>query len=186
MPIIVVIFLLISKVHFLQKRSKTLEVFGPTGTKFVASAEEFVERAIGSKAGMYPYLGNVLDKDAHSAYKIKVTNIPWSFSDLNVKTVYNKDGILLKTVSTHHGPFPSQGYRVELAGCSITFSGDMSGRLNAMPDLAKDTDIFVAHNAVPEDATGTPALLHMTPSKIGKIAEQANVKKGFTHPSYGT
>lgn len=162
---------------FFTKRSKTLEVFGPTGTKFVTSAEEFVERAIGSKAGMYPYLGNVLDKDARSAYKVKVTNIPWSFSDLNVKTVYNKDGILVKTVSTHHGPFPSQGYRVELAGCSITFSGDMSGRLNSMPDLAKESDIFVAHNAVPEDATGTPALLHMTPSKIGKIAKQANVKK---------
>jgi ribonuclease BN (tRNA processing enzyme) len=162
---------------FFTKRSKPLFVFGPTGTQFVASAEQFVERAIGSKAGMYPYLANVLDKDAPSAYKIKVANIQWSFSDLNIKTIYNKNGIHVKTVSTHHGPFPSQGYRVELAGCSITFSGDMSGRLGAMPDLAKNTDIFIAHNAIPEDATGVPALLHMTPSKIGKIAQQAQVKK---------
>ena len=162
---------------FFTDRTKNLQVFGPTGTKFVASAEEFVERAIGSKAGMYPYLGNVLDKEAHSAYKITVTNIPWSYSDLNVKTIYQQGGIRVKTVSTHHGPFPSQGYRVELAGCSITFSGDMSGRLGAMPDLAKNTDVFVAHNAIPEDATGTAALLHMTPSMIGKIAQRAHVKK---------
>ncbi len=161
---------------FFTKRSKPLFVYGPTGTKFVASAEQFVERAIGSQAGMYPYLGNVLDKNSPSAYKIKSANIQWSYSDLTIKTIYNQNGILVKTVSTHHGPFPSQGYRVELAGCSITFSGDMSGRLGAMPELAKNTDIFVAHNAIPEDATGVAALLHMTPTTIGKIAQRANVK----------
>ncbi len=161
---------------FFTKRSKPLFVYGPTGTKFVASAEQFVERAIGSEAGMYPYLGNVLDNEARGAYKIKVANIEWSYSDLTIKTIYNKNNIRVKTVSTHHGPFPSQGYRVELAGCSITFSGDMSGRLGAMPEFAKNTDIFVAHNAIPEDATGVAALLHMTPTTIGKIAKRANVK----------
>jgi len=161
---------------FFTQRKKELIVLGPTGTKFVASAEQFVERAIGSKAGMYPYLGNVLEKDEPSAYKIKAKNMQWSFSDLNIKTVYNKNGVRVKTVSTHHGPFPSLGYRVELAGCSLAFTGDMSGRLGAMPDLAKNADILVAHNAIPENATGVPALLHMTPSYIGKMANKANVK----------
>lgn len=161
---------------FFTQRTKDLHVLGPTGTEFVASAEQFVERAIGSKAGMYPYLGNVLDKNSPSAYKIKAKNIQWSYSDLNIKTIYNRNDITVKTVSTHHGPFPSQGYRVELAGCSIAFSGDMSGRLRAMPDLAKNANILVAHNAIPENATGVPALLHMTPSYIGKMAKQANVK----------
>ena len=161
---------------FFTQRKKDLYVLGPTGTKFVASAEQFVERAIGSKAGMYPYLGNVFEKNSQSAYKIKAKNIQWSYSDLNIKTVYRRNGITVKTVSTHHGPFPSQGYRVELAGCAIAFSGDMSGRLGAMPDLAKNADILVAHNAIPENATGVPALLHMTPSYIGRMAKKANVK----------
>ncbi|HIP93839.1 MAG TPA: MBL fold metallo-hydrolase [Leucothrix sp.] len=161
---------------FFTDRKKDLYVLGPTGTEFVASAEQFVERAIDSKAGMYPYLGSVLLKNSISAYKIKTQNIEWSYRDLNIKTIYNRNGITVKTVSTHHGPFPSQGYRVELAGCSIAFSGDMSGRLRAMPDLAKNVDILVAHNAIPEDATGVPALLHMTPSYIGKMAKKANVK----------
>jgi len=158
-------------------RSKELQVIGPTGTKFVSSATQFVERAIGSNGGMYPYLGNVIDDKAHSAYKIKTKNIQWSYSDLNIKSIYKKNGIHVKTVSTHHGPFPSQGYRVELAGCSISFTGDMSGRLRAMPDLAKNSDILVAHFAIPENATGVAALLHMTPSYIGSMAKEANVKK---------
>ena len=161
---------------FFTKRSKDLTVLGPTGTKFVASAEQFVQRAIGSNGGLYPYLGDFADPKAQSAFKIKTKNIQWSFSDLNIREIYNKQGIRVTTVSTHHGPFPSQGYRVELAGCSISFSGDMSGRLGAMPDLAKNSDILVAHNAIPEDATGVPALLHMTPSYIGKMAQRANVK----------
>jgi len=161
---------------FFTDRSKDLAVMGPTGTKFVASATQFAQRAIGSDGGMYPYLGDVLDENARSAYKVKVSDIPWSFSDLSIRKIYQKNGIVVKTVSTHHGPFPSQGYRVELAGCTLSFTGDMSGRLGAMPELAKNADILVAHNAIPENATGVPALLHMTPSYIGRMAKEARVK----------
>lgn len=162
---------------FFTGRSKDLTVFGPTGSNFVASAEQFVERSISSKNGLYPYLGRFLAPDQPSLYKIDVKDIPWSFSDLSIRNLVNKGDIHVKTVSTHHGPFPSQGYRVELAGCSITFSGDMSGRLGEMPTLAKNSDIWVAHNAINEDATGVAANLHMTPTMIGKIAKKANVKK---------
>jgi len=162
---------------FFTDRKKDLAVYGPTGTKFVSSAKQFVERGIGSENGMYPYLGAFIDPDQPSSYKIKVNNIPWSFSDLSIKKIVDKDGILVTTVATHHGPFPSQAYRVDLAGCSISFSGDMSGRLGEMPTLAKNTDIWVAHNAVPEGATGVAANLHMTPSMIGRIAKKANAKQ---------
>ncbi len=164
------------KAGFFTSRDKDLQIIGPSGTQFVASADEFVERAIGLKGGMYPYLGTFLDPKEQSRYKLKVKTIPWSYSDLSIKTIFNQGGILVKTVPVHHGPFPALGYRIELAGCSISFSGDMSGRLTAMPDLAKNSDILVAHNAIPEDTTGVPALLHMKPSYIGKMAKQANVK----------
>ena len=170
-------FLAYVKGAFFTQRKKDLHVLGPTGTKFVASATQFVERAIGSKGGLYPYLGSFSAINEPSAYKIKTRDIHWSYSDLNIKTIYKQNGISVKTVSTHHGPFPSQGYRVELAGCSISFTGDMSGRLRAMPDLAKNTDILVAHNAISESATGVPALLHMTPTYIGRMAKKANVKQ---------
>jgi len=94
----------------------------------------------------------------------------------NSKT-QDKAGFIIKSVSVHHGPFPAIGYRIETAGCMISFTGDMSGRLRAMPDLAKGSDLMIAHNAIPEDATGVPALLHMKPSYIGKMAAEAGVKK---------
>jgi ribonuclease BN (tRNA processing enzyme) len=161
---------------FFTQRTKDLHVMGPSAGDYSASAEQFVDRAIGTKNGMYPYLGGFVDSKENTAYKIKVKTIPWSFSDLNIKQIFKNGDIKVKAVATHHGPFPSLGYRVELAGCSISFSGDMSGRLRAMPDLAKHSDILVAHNAIPEDAVGVPARLHMTPSYIGAMANDAKVK----------
>jgi ribonuclease BN (tRNA processing enzyme) len=162
---------------FFTDRSKDLTILGPTGSNFVASAEQFVDRSIGSKNGLYQYLGRFLAPDQPSLYKIDVKDVPWSFSDLSIKNLITDGEIHVKSVSTHHGPFPSIGFRVDLAGCSITFSGDMSGRLGEMPTLAKNSDIWVAHNAINESATGIAANLHMTPTMIGQIAQKANVKK---------
>jgi ribonuclease BN (tRNA processing enzyme) len=36
--------------------------------------------------------------------------------------------------------------------------------------------LFIAHNAVPEGATGVERRLHMPPSVIGEIADNAHVK----------
>ena len=154
---------------FFSDRTKDLHVFGPSGTQFVASAEQFVARAINSKNGMYPYLGRYIDTNQHSAYKIKTKNIPWSYGDLSIRQVYSKKGIKIQAVPTHHGPFPSVAYRVELAGCVISFSGDMNGRLGEVPNLAKNSDILVAQ--------GVARNLHMKPSYIGEMAQQAKVKK---------
>jgi ribonuclease BN (tRNA processing enzyme) len=40
-----------------------------------------------------------------------------------------------------------------------------------------DADLFVAHNAVPEGATGVERRLHMPPSVIGTTAANAHVKQ---------
>jgi ribonuclease BN (tRNA processing enzyme) len=40
-----------------------------------------------------------------------------------------------------------------------------------------NADLFIAHNAVPEGATGLERRLHMPPSVIGTIAANANVKQ---------
>ena len=59
----------------------------------------------------------------------------------------------------------------------MSFTGDMSGRLGQMPRLARGSDILVAHNAIPEDATGAAANLHMKPGYIGAMAATAGVKQ---------
>jgi ribonuclease BN (tRNA processing enzyme) len=60
---------------------------------------------------------------------------------------------------------------------SIVFSGDTNGEGAGLVHLAKDADLFIAHNAVPEGATGVERRLHMPPSVIGEIAQEAQVKR---------
>jgi ribonuclease BN (tRNA processing enzyme) len=165
------------KGSFFTDRSKTLNVIGPSGTRFISSADQFVERMIGTEGGAYPYLGDYFDPEAPSSYKIKVKTLPWSDQDLGIRKIYDTDDFVIKAVPVHHGPFPAFGYRIETAGCVVSFTGDMSGRMGAMPALARGSDILVAHNAIPEDAVGVPALLHMTPSYIGRMAAEARVKQ---------
>lgn len=158
-------------------RNQDLMVIGPSGNALLPSASQFVERMLGAKAGVYPYLSDYLTPTDGSAYKIKVTTIPWSDRNLEIRTVYKTGDLLVKSVPVHHGPLPALGYRIETAGCVISFTGDMSGRLRQMPQLARGSDILVAHNAIPEDATGAAANLHMKPSTIGEIAAMAGVKQ---------
>jgi len=53
----------------------------------------------------------------------------------------------------------------------------MNGDYHTLEKLAQNTDILVAHNAVPKGATGVAAQLHMTPDIIGQIAQKAQVKR---------
>jgi len=52
-----------------------------------------------------------------------------------------------------------------------------SGKGDGLTQLALDADLFVAHNAVLEGATGVESRLHMPPSVIRTIAANAHVKR---------
>jgi ribonuclease BN (tRNA processing enzyme) len=54
-------------------------------------------------------------------------------------------------------------------------SGDMNSKFHSLANLATNTDILVAHNAVPEQAAARN--LHIPPSEIGLIAKKAAVHK---------
>ena len=157
-------------------RVKDLVVIGPSGNALLPSATQFVERMLGAKTGVYPYLSDYLTPTDDSEYKVKAITIPWSDQRPEIQMVFQSGDLLVKSVPVHHGALPALGYRVEAAGCVVSFTGDMSGRLGQMPKLAQDSDILVAHNAIPEDATGAAANLHMTPTYIGRMAATARVK----------
>ena len=75
-----------------------------------------------------------------------------------------------------HGGVPALAWRVEVGGKVIAFSGDTNGEGEGIVRAAMNAHVFVAHNAVPEGATGVERRLHMPPSVIGQIAEEAHVK----------
>lgn len=165
------------KGSYFTTRNTPLHIVGPSGNELLPSADAFAERMLGSGTGVYPYLSAYIDPDLPSDYKIVPHTIPWSEQDLGIRTVYESADYNVKAVSVHHGSLPALAYRVEIAGCVISFTGDMNGSLGRMPALAHASDILVAHNAIPEGATGVAANLHMKPGYIGEIAAEAGVKQ---------
>jgi ribonuclease BN (tRNA processing enzyme) len=83
----------------------------------------------------------------------------------------------LYAVTVIHGQVPALAWRVEIGGKRIVFSGDTNGEGEGLTQLATNADLFIAHNAVPEGATGVERRLHMPPSVIGTTAFNAHVKQ---------
>jgi ribonuclease BN (tRNA processing enzyme) len=91
--------------------------------------------------------------------------------------VFRNADMAVYAVRVIHGVFPALAWRVEMGGKRIVFSGDTNGDGEGLTKLATDADLFVAHNAVPEGATGVERCLHMPPSVIGTTAGDAHVKQ---------
>ena len=158
------------KASFFTPAKGTLQLFGPDKNHIMPSTASFINRLFQENKGAWQYLGDNLNGDALLQLKphtIKKTMKP--------KTIYHKDGIKVQAISVHHGPIPALAYRVDIGDKSITFSGDMNGEYKTLEKLALNTDILVAHNAIPSDTKGVAAKLHMKPFTIGEIAKKANV-----------
>ena len=161
------------KYSYFSSRKNDLSVYGPAGNDVMPAASEFIN-ALFEKDGVYRYLNNYIDTNNNNSYHINTTDV--SLEESRSEYQINRE-IKLTAVPVHHGPLAAVAWRVDAAGCSITFSGDMSNKYNVLAALAKNTDILVAHNAVPEVANRFAHHLHMPPSEIGKISNEAKVKK---------
>jgi ribonuclease BN (tRNA processing enzyme) len=90
--------------------------------------------------------------------------------------VFRSSDLAALSVRVIHGEVPALAWRVETNGRRIVFSGDTNGDVKGLVQLAANADLFIAHNAVSEGATGIERRLHMPPSVIGQIAGEAHVK----------
>jgi ribonuclease BN (tRNA processing enzyme) len=158
------------KSSFFVRRTKDLPVFGPRNNDFMPSTKNFIERLFKNNKGAWQYMGDYLDGTA--SFQVKAHTVT---PTKTVKSIYKKGYLSIQTITVHHGPIPALAYRVTVGKKSITFSGDMNGEYHTLERLAKNTNILVAHNAVPKGAKGVGANLHMTPLTIGKIASKAKV-----------
>ena len=157
------------KAAFFTRASGSIYLLGPDVNDFMPSTEEFIRRLFKNNKGAWQYLGDNLDGTARLQLNAQ------TIGDIRkVSTVYTKGDIRIQAVRVHHGPIPALAYRVNIGNRSITFSGDMNGEYHVLETLAKNTDILLAHNAVPKGSTGVAAQLHMTPDTIGKIAKKAH------------
>ena len=166
-------FPVLVKGSYFSTRHRPLPIFGPEGNQLMPSTVGFVQNMFAAD-GSFGYLNSFLEaKNDH--YWLDPQSVTMT-KDL-IKSFQITPSLSLSSIPVHHGPIPSLAWRVDIYNCSITFSGDMNNDFHSLEKLATNTDILVAHNAVPEQATGAARNLHMPPSEIGLIAQKASVKK---------
>jgi len=138
------------------------------------STAEFVHDLFADRHGAWRYLSDLVQPRTEGSYQLQPHNVAASSTPL---LVFRNADFALYSVSVTHGAFPALAWRVEIGGKRIAFSGDTNGEGEGLTQIASNADLFVAHNAVPEGATGLERRLHMPPSVIGTIAANAHVKQ---------
>ncbi len=167
-------FAALVKSSYFQDRARPLPVLGPSGSATFPSTTQFLQSLFAQPGGSYGYLSDYLPADrkaSSGAYALTPSDI--ETDEALPKVVFEKQGLRVSALNQHHGNVPALAWRVETGGASIVFSGDTDGK--NLEELATRADLLVAHNAIPQSATGSILDLHMPPSQIGKIAAAAKV-----------
>jgi ribonuclease BN (tRNA processing enzyme) len=159
--------------------SIVFRVWGPVGTgerpegAYFPSTTRFLSLLFGTK-GAFAYL-----HDFAAPVSLQAHDIPAKVqSNPTPQVALKEDGLLISAIAGHHGDAPAIIYRVNHAGKSVTFSGDIDAQgLPALRTIAKDSDLLV-FNSVVLDPPGSPAILytlHTPPRLIGELARDAGV-----------
>jgi hypothetical protein len=65
------------------------------------------------------------------------------------RVIFNEDGLVIRTIAGHRGDAPAVIYRIDYAGKSITFSGDIDAKgLAGLRVIAKGSDLLVFNSVV--------------------------------------
>lgn len=145
-------------------------IFGPSGREPYPSTTTFVARLFGPD-GAFAYLPsfrNTLDLQPH--------DLPLDASEAP-RVVIAEPGWRVTSIVTDHGNVPSIAYRIEQAGHSVVFSGDLASKNDNLARLAEGADVLV-YNAVVRDPPVSPSglyALHTAPRRIGEVAAKARV-----------
>jgi len=155
------------------------KVWGPAGTgarpagSYFPSTSRLLDLLFG-KRGAFAYLS-----DFAAPITIQAHDIPTPTHAHPVAAViFNEGGLVIRAVAGHHGDAPAVIYRIDYAGKSITFSGDVDAQgLSGLRTIAKGSGLLV-FNSVVLDPPGSRAILytlHTPPSAIGELARDAGV-----------
>ena len=179
--------------NWIAGRQEPVHVYGPKRT------EAMSEGAIRHMHAMdYEFVHEILTYWPPHMKKRPTQEPPFKVKDVSAGVVIETDSFKVTSLETDHLPFPNMhtlGYRVDSDYGSVAISGDTAVS-QGMLTLAKDVDILV-HECVKPDLGMTPGggkfstkdfhsdkLMkkrpqtgHTSPSQLGKLAQDANVKK---------
>ncbi|HWX81003.1 MAG TPA: MBL fold metallo-hydrolase [Steroidobacteraceae bacterium] len=154
-------------------------VFGPDGSRshdhgdYFPSTRRLLDLLFGPQ-GAFAYLSGFSAPMTIHAHDIS-TRIS---TDTIPQVIVNDGALTITAIAGHHGDAPAVIYRIDYAGSSITFSGDIDAKgLPNLVKIAKASDLLVFNSPV-LDPPGSPAILytlHTPPHAIGELAKQAGV-----------
>ena len=157
----------------------TFRIFGPEGSSghrggaYFPSTRRFLDLLFGPR-GAFAYL-----RDFSAPITLEPHDFPASLGAGDVRVIVRESDWTVSAVAGHHGEAPAVIYRIDHAGSSITFSGDIDGRgLAGLEHIAHGSDLLV-FNSVVLDPPGSPQVLyslHTPPHAIGEIARSAGVR----------
>ncbi len=156
------------------------EIFGPEGAKrqgdiaYFPSTSQLVRLLFGGR-GAFAYLpdfaGRITFEVKDLQAQIKAGQQP--------TIIYDKDNLIVRAIAGHHRDAPAIIYRIEHAGKSITFSGDIDASgLDNLRKIAEDTTLLVFNSAVLDPPLSPPILytLHSPPGAIGRVAGESRAQ----------
>jgi ribonuclease BN (tRNA processing enzyme) len=155
-----------------QGRKEPLPIVGPSGNEIAPAFPVFLSRLFDEKTGAFQVLG-------HTVGAAQGNGIPLEVSVVDVtkgqpSTVFDRDGITVTAMGIPHANVPTLAYRVQTRGVSVLFSSDQNGTNPKFVDFAKGADLLIMHLAI---AAGATSPLHAAPAVVGRIAQDAGVKR---------
>src|SRR5271165_4417063 len=166
-------------------------VWGPEGSRapsqeaYFPSTSRFLHLLFGP-TGAFAYLSDFSAPMTLQAHDLSAGVIHGALP----QAIFQHGGLVISAIAGHHGDAPAVIYRIDYAGRSVTFSGDIDA--TGLPNLrriAQGTDLLV-FNSVVLDPPESPAVLytlHTPPHAIGKLAQEAGVHGLLlSHRSPGT
>jgi ribonuclease BN (tRNA processing enzyme) len=157
------------------------KVWGPDGSRgqnhgaYFPSTSRFLELLFGPH-GAFAYLS-----DFSAPMSIQPHDISAQVSAAAVPHVIFSEGNLsIAAIAGHHRDAPAIIYRIDYAGRSVTFSGDIDTEgLADLRSIAGKTDLLIFNSVVLDPPDSPPGLytLHTPPRAIGKLAKEAGVGK---------
>jgi len=157
------------------------KVWGPDGSQGsnhganFPPTSRFLQLLFGP-AGAFAYLS-----DFSAPMTLQAHDIPAQVSATTVPhVIFSEGNLAITAIAGHHRDAPAVIYRIDCAGRSVTFSGDIDA--HGLPNLlciARKSDLLVFNSVVLDPPDSPPVLytLHTPPHAIGELAKGAGVHR---------
>ena len=157
------------------------KVWGPDGSEGpnhganFPPTSRFLQLLFGP-TGAFAYLS-----DFSAPMTLQAHDIPAQVGATTVPhVIFDEGNLSITAIAGHHRDAPAVIYRIDYAGRSVTFSGDIDAQgLPNLRSIARKSDLLVFNSVVLDPPNSPPVLytLHTPPHAIGELAKEAGIRR---------